>query len=51
MHRSSVYEALGMLEHSKLDLQRIIDADPHFIKKFHQLAVKYELEYKFKEAE
>jgi tetratricopeptide (TPR) repeat protein len=42
MHRSSVFEALGMLEHSKLDLQKILDADPTFVQRYHQMAVKYE---------
>ena len=31
MHRSSVYEALGMIEHAKIDMKRIIDADPTFV--------------------
>lgn len=30
MHRASVFEALGMLDHARLDLQRILDADPLF---------------------
>lgn len=42
MHRSSVFEALGMLEHAKLDLQKIMDADPTFVQRYHQMAVKYE---------
>jgi len=31
MHRASVYEAIGLLDHAKLDLQSILDADPNFI--------------------
>ena len=31
MNRSSVFEALGMLEHAKLDLQKIVEADPTFV--------------------
>ena len=42
MHRSSVYEALGMLEHAKLDLQKILEADPTFVQRYHQMAIKYE---------
>ena len=42
MHRSSVFEALGMLEHAKLDIQKILDADPSFVQRYHQMAIKYE---------
>jgi len=42
MHRASIYEALGMLEHAKLDLMRITDADPSFVRRYHQMAVEYE---------
>ena len=31
MHRGAVYEALGLMEHSKRDLQRILESDPNFI--------------------
>jgi len=35
MHRAAVYEALGLMEHSKRDLHSIIEADPNFIQKYH----------------
>lgn len=31
MHRASVYEAIGLYDHSKMDLHRILEADPNFI--------------------
>lgn len=42
MHRSSVFEALGMLEHAKIDLQKIMDADPNFVQRYHEMALQYE---------
>lgn len=42
MHRSSIFEALGMLDHAKLDLQKILSADPNFINRYHELALKHE---------
>ena len=35
MHRASVYEAMGMTDHSKLDLKHILEADPNFVKRYH----------------
>jgi len=35
MHRAAVYEALGLLEHSKRDLNSILEADPNFIQRYH----------------
>jgi tetratricopeptide (TPR) repeat protein len=35
MHRAAVFEALGLMEHSKRDLHSIIEADPNFIQKYH----------------
>lgn len=35
MHRASIFEALGMLDHARLDLQRILDADPLFAQRYH----------------
>ena len=31
MHRASVYEALGLMEHSQMDFHHILEADPNFI--------------------
>ena len=31
MHRASVYEAIGLNDHSKMDLHHILEADPNFI--------------------
>ena len=39
MHRAAVYEALGLMEHSKRDLHRILEADPNFIQKYHAHAM------------
>ena len=35
MHRAAVYEALGLLEHSRRDLHSILEADPNFIQRYH----------------
>ena len=51
MHRASIYEALGMLEHSKLDLMRITDADPSFVRRYHQMATEFEEKEQFNEAD
>jgi len=42
MHRAAVYEALGLLEHSKRDLNHIIEADPNFIQRYHSQALQLE---------
>ena len=42
MHRAAVYEALGLLEHSQMDFQHILEADPNFIQKYHAQAVQLE---------
>ena len=39
MHRSAVYEALGLLEHSQMDLHHILEADPNFIQRYHAQAI------------
>jgi hypothetical protein len=39
MHRSLIFEALGMLDHSKRDLQRILATDPLFIQRYHEMAI------------
>ena len=39
MHRASVYEAIGLQEHSKMDLVHILEADPNFIQRYHAQAV------------
>ena len=42
MHRAAVYEAIGLLEHSKIDLHHILEADPNFIQRFHSQALQME---------
>lgn len=42
MHRASVFEALGMLDHAKKDFKAILSADPLFIERYHTLALQYE---------
>jgi len=39
MHRASVFEALGMLDHAKKDFKAILCADPLFIERYHTLAL------------
>lgn len=42
MHRASVYEAIGLLEHNKMDLAHILEADPNFIQRYHAQAIQLE---------
>ena len=39
MHRSSVYEALGLKDHAKMDLHHILEADPNFIQRYYTQAL------------
>ena len=34
MHRAQVYTAVGLHEHSARDLQHIVQADPHFVRRY-----------------
>lgn len=40
MHRSLIYEALGMHGHAKQDRQRILATDPLFIHRYNEMAVE-----------
>ena len=42
MHRAATYEAIGLLEHSKRDLNHILEADPSFIQRYHSHALTLE---------
>ena len=42
MHRASVYEAIGSLDHSKMDLHHILEADPNFLKPYYIQAQFFE---------
>ena len=42
MHRASVFEALGMIDHSRLDYQKVLDADPSFYQRYHKQVIYYE---------
>ena len=42
MHRASVYEAIGLLDHSRRDLHSILEADPNFVQRYHAQAIQLE---------
>lgn len=42
MHRAAVYEALGLMEHSRIDMHHILEADPNFIQRMHAQVLKFE---------
>lgn len=50
IHRSSVYEALGLMELASRDMFRILDLDPRIELKYRQELEKQESQGRFEEA-